>query len=581
MGRFLGLLAWRNPDGAAPSSTDVLPAPKSEAVDVQGTRWRGASRSLRSLLNWIPGIGSATSDLPREEQRTLRARSRDAMRSHMLGRAALLRCRTNIVGTGLMCRPNVDADALGLTPDEAEALNQQLRQHYEAWAEDPQECDWEGAFDFYGLQGLALLSAMMSGDVFALTPIQQRVGGAFDLKCQLIEADRISNPNDGVNTETLHDGIALDNGVPVGCWVRSTHPGDTLTTTVPRWQYYAFYGATTGRRRVIQIWNDKERPGQLRGAPYLAPILEPLKQLDRYGGAELTAAVLSAMLTVFIERDKELAGEDGSQVGPLGTPDAAGNVHLGNGAVVDLLPGEKATVVDPSRPNANFDPFFVAVVKQIGAALELPLDELLLHYQSSYSAARAAMLQAWRFYMTRRWALTQQFCQPFYGLLLDELVATGRVLLPGYADPMRRRAYTRAIWIGPARGAMDEYKEAQAAGKRIEIGVSNEAIECAAMLGEDWRSVRQQREQELMHLRHSEALSTAQYGEAARAGVITPNEDDELYFRDYFGLPGINQNVSNEWKRGDGVRKPITLQAEDQRPASAPKSNQNSDEPSP
>jgi len=191
-----------------------------------------------------------------------------------------------------------------------------------------------------------------------------------------------------------------------------------------------------------------------------------------------------------------MADENGNPVGAFGGTDDT-PIALGNGAVVDLAAGEKATTANPTRPNANFDPFFMAVVKQIGAALELPVDELLLCYQQSYSAARAAMLQAWRFYITRRWALTQQMCQPIYGLRIDEEVASGRITLPGYADPIRRRAYTRSIWIGPARGAMDELKEAMAAGKRIEIGVSNEAMETASMAGEDWNAVYQQRRREI------------------------------------------------------------------------------------
>ena len=69
--------------------------------------------------------------------------------------------------------------------------------------------------------------------------------------------------------------------------------------------------------------------------------------------------------------------------------------------------------------------------------------------------------------------------------------------MPGYADPAKRKAYCQAIWIGPARGAIDELKEANAAGKRIEIGVSNETLETAAMTGEPWQQVYRQRVREV------------------------------------------------------------------------------------
>ena len=44
-----------------------------------------------------------------------------------------------------------------------------------------------------------------------------------------------------------------------------------------------------------QVWNDKERPSQPRGVPFLAPVLEPLKQVARLTDAELMASVLSSM----------------------------------------------------------------------------------------------------------------------------------------------------------------------------------------------------------------------------------------------------------------------------------------------
>lgn len=86
-------------------------------------------------------------------------------------------------------------------------------------------------------------------------------------------------------------------------------------------------------------------------------------------------------------------------------------------------------------------------------------------------------------------------------LVIDEAVARGLVDFPGYNDPAKRKAYCQAIWIGPARGAIDELKEANAAGKRIEIGVSNETLETAAMTGEPWQQVIRQRTREVTYRR--------------------------------------------------------------------------------
>src|SRR5690606_37647387 len=128
-------------------------------------------------------------------------------------------------------------------------FNEQLSRYYAGWAESPEECDLEGTLDFYGLQGLALLSGMASGDVFALTPNALRPGGVYELKLQLIEADRVSNPDNAQDSETLVQGIELRGATPVACYIRDTHPGDRNANGMPKWQRYPYYGEATGRRR--------------------------------------------------------------------------------------------------------------------------------------------------------------------------------------------------------------------------------------------------------------------------------------------------------------------------------------------
>jgi capsid protein len=215
--------------------------------------------------------------------------------------------------------------------------------------------------------------------------------------------------------------------------------------------------------------------------------------------------------------------QTGVNVPPPGPPAQA--TTLGPGAIVDLPPGEKATFANPQRPNAQFDPFFVAMVKQIGAALEIPGDELLMTYAGSYTAARAAMLQAWRFYIMRRESLATQLCQPVYSLLIDEEVASGRLTLPGYADPRLRCAWLNCMWIGPARGAMDEEKEARAAKLRIEIGVSNEARECQQMSGESRRAIYAEQLREINQRKKDGTWETRPTGTIRVSPLTDPNAE--------------------------------------------------------
>lgn len=174
------------------------------------TRWRGASRVLRSVASWIPGLGSPRRDFNQSERRMLVARSRDAMRNHLVARAAITRLRTNVVGTGLVCRAQVDHEALGITEERAEQLNGQLDRLWSLYADDPRECDAEATLNHYQLQALVLVSSMVAGDVFVASPDQERAGCLFSTRLQLIESDRVGNPNSGMDRPDLVEGIEFD-----------------------------------------------------------------------------------------------------------------------------------------------------------------------------------------------------------------------------------------------------------------------------------------------------------------------------------------------------------------------------------
>lgn len=49
--------------------------------------------------------------------------------------------------------------------------------------------------NFYKLQQLAFLAYMMNGDAFAVLPMRHNVGQPYDLRVQLIEADRVCSPD--------------------------------------------------------------------------------------------------------------------------------------------------------------------------------------------------------------------------------------------------------------------------------------------------------------------------------------------------------------------------------------------------
>ena len=205
----------------------------------------------------------------------------------------------------------------------------------------------------------------------------------------------------------------------------------------------------------------------------------------------MMAAVINGFFTVFVKSQKSDSG-----TGFTGVVDEEDritddvvNYELGPGMVNILAPGEDIEIADAKRPSSNFDAFTTSLAKYVGAALEIPVEVLVKHFSSSYSASRAALLEAWKgFRMKRSW-LAADFCQPVYEIFLAEAIGTGRLKAPGFfLDPVIRMAYCGAQWNGPAQGMIDPVKEVNAAEKRINIGISTRQRETIEMTGGDFDS---------------------------------------------------------------------------------------------
>lgn len=460
-----------------------------------------SSSYKRSMRGWNTAGGTADQDvLPKAGQ--ARKDSRDLYMNTPLATSALKRVKTNAVGSGLTLQSRIDREYLRMSDEQADEWEKQAEREFKLWAEDKRYCDASMIQNFYELQASALFNMMLSGDVFALLPYITRKGHPYNLRIQLIEADRISNPNLVPDTKYIAGGIKVgDHGEPLSYYIsQRTNQGLIGLTSIPtKWTEVKAFGSASGRRNILHLYT-KDRPGQRRGMPLLAPVVEVLKQQSRLTEAELMAAVISSFFTVFIKSttptglapqyidEERVANPDADSTGVGSGTEADTNVmELGSGGIFELGQDQSIDVADPKRPNDGFEPFFLALTKQIGAAIEVPFEQLILHFSSSYSASRAALLEAWKFYRERRLWLARNFCNPVYDEWMAEAVASGRLSAPGFFDdPLIRKAWTGCSWGGPGQGQIDPLKETKAAQGRIDYLLSSFEDEHTAINGGDW-----------------------------------------------------------------------------------------------
>lgn len=441
--------------------------------------------------------------------------------------------RTKVVGTGLVLKSMVNQDVLNLSPEAAKDWQKKTEAEFKLWALKKQNCDALGLNNFYGLQQLALKSWLLSGDVFIpfkfYSPSRNN---PYSLRLHVIEADRVRTPSEflsgaiaSVNTEgvvpeghpgakhNIHDGVEVDEqGKIVAYYIHNHYPNQFIGEK-SQWVRVEAYGEKTGMPNILHVM-DSERPDQYRGVPYLSQIIEPLLQLRRYTESQLMAALIQSFFTAWIETENaggqipinEVGGgiigadEDGHRTPDVG-PRNENEHSMGPGTVVSLKPGEKIVFGQPNVPTTGFDAFVKTLCKLMGAGLEIPYEVLMKEFNSSYSASRGALLEAWEAIKMRRNWLVDDLCQPTYERWLAEAVARGRIKAPGFFDdPVIREAWCGARWVGPIQGQLDPQKEAKAAILLAQSGIKTYEQTARELGGGDWEEnvAQLKRENELL-----------------------------------------------------------------------------------
>lgn len=498
------------PEVNALASGDPAPMPSGA-----GGRW------------WFPRARDAKADTLRFLP-TQRGQSRDLARTSPIAVGAINTNVDRVVGTGLALSAQPNRAVLGWSVDQALEWKALVQREFSLYA-DSQESDIAQTLNFYQQQSLVLRSSLESGDAFTMLPDGARTATQpYALRIQVLEADRFGNPYGQLDTSRIAGGVKTDeNGAPLAYHLYDQHPGGWLpgrSGSIYAGQWVDRIGRS-GRRRILHHFR-KLRPDMPRGVPYLAPIIDCIKQISRYTEAEIMAAVITSYLTVFIETPTGSAAPvfDGT------TPGAGGpgqEIGLGMGAVVGLAPGEKATTTNPGRPNPNFEPFILAVIKQIGMGLSIPFELLLKQFNASYSASKAALLDAWVYFRSVRNWLSLSFCQPVYETWMTEAVAIGRVPAPGFfSDPLVRWAYTRAAWPGDSMGSINPKDEVAAYVAAIDARLMTRERAEWELWGTDFNDTFDIKQAEQTRLKDAGMLPVPKAGAAAPdIGAADPSQE--------------------------------------------------------
>jgi lambda family phage portal protein len=373
----------------------------------------------------------------------LREHSRDLRRNNGWAKRGVQVIVNNTVGWGI--RPK----ASGAAP----AQNKLALAAWHAWASET-ACDFDGRLNFYGLQRLAMETIAESGEVLIVRQPAATVDGLpFPLRLQVLEPDYLDTSRNGIAAAgggQIIDGVEFDQqGRRVAYWLFTSHPGGQRLMTT------RFESVRTPADRVLHVYR-VDRPGQVRGVPWLSSAITRIKDLDDFEDAELMQQKVAACFGAFVT---DMDGGAGGLGHPGTDTDGQRIDQLEPGHIEYLPPGKSVTFAQP--PRTQDSAFTTRVLRRVAVSLNVPYEELSGDYsQVNYSSARMARIA--------HWASVEEWREH---MLIPQLCGgVWRWAMQLVADLGDWPAVPTAEWSSPPMPILEPDKEGLAFQRLVRIG---------------------------------------------------------------------------------------------------------------
>lgn len=317
---------------------------------------------------------------------------------------------------------------------------------------DTTDIDARGLQNLYGLQRLVMSSVVESGECLVIRRRRPAAGLTLPFQIEVLEPDFLDTSREGTgeNGGLIKEGIEYDAEMRrVAYWIFPDHPGTM-----------GFRALRTVRHLSVRVPADdvlhifrQDRPGQMRGVSWFAPIALLMQDLGDHQDAQLMRQKIAACFAAF----RTTLDTD---IGPNASPFDVGS-KLSPGAIQTLAPGEDIRFADPPTVG-NFDEFTRVVLRSIAAGMGVSYEALVGDLSNvNFSSARMGRMEMDRNISSWQWLmLMPQMMHPIGRWFVEawSMVET----LPAAAPTLH--------WTPPRRVLVDPTKELPAMGEAVRLG---------------------------------------------------------------------------------------------------------------
>lgn len=411
-------------------------------------------RAVRTLTSDGVSSISASGDANLQFDRPrLVGMSRDLFRSNAIYNGMVNRSVAYIVGNGFQLQAT----------SEDKDTNKKIESLWSKWRKKP---EITGLLTGKQVERMLCREMLVAGDTGVIKTNKALV--------QLVESEQIVG-----NRNVSDDGIDKDKlGRPTGYWVgrynRNGHIDLRTSTKIPA-EHFLFL-------------TDPDRPSSTRTVPPSQSSFAMLHRINDVCDAEAIAWQMLSRMAISITRagGPEAAYNESREDEALSSTDAEGDfatrIHdLAYALVFHGEQGEEVKGIDRNLPGKDFGESIRMFLRMLGLPLGLPLELILLDWtKSNYSQSRAVIEQAYQTFREKQDLLVDGYYDPVFVWKLKQWVDQGLFDMP--EDGI---SYN---WIPPSFPWIDQQKEADAYGRKVELSFCTLTEACKS-LGRDREEV--------------------------------------------------------------------------------------------
>lgn len=415
--------------------------------------YEGATYSRRAS-GWRASLTDANAET-RIGMIRLRSVARDLVRNNAMATRGVATIKHNTIGAGITPTVRAGTDA------RTRKVGDLIKAHFEST-----DIDADGRHNIYGLQNLAMGAIVESGEVLIRRRIRNSSDGyGLPFQIQVLEPDFLDMNVDGPlsNGNYAIQGVEFDlRGKRVAYWLFDQHPG-SITLGVSS----GFQGKRVSADFVCHVYR-VDRPGQVRGVTWFAPVIVRMKDFADYTDAQLLRQKIAACFGAFVKTADGSGPVIDDQGNPLPTTATGINVEtLEPGMINYMREGEDVSFATPPQV-MDFGPYSNVTLHEIAAGLGVTYESLTGDLsQATYSGGRLGHLEFDRSVDSWRWnMLVPQMLGPIERWTTDAVNVVTASTEPFSLD-----------WTPPERILIDVAMENEASKDAIRNGLSSRSEE--------------------------------------------------------------------------------------------------------